>query len=122
LALIFSEDRVQWHRAWAEMTRWLEEFKLKHVEMRQCIAYFYHMHTVWSSLASKSTNLGYQGFAGQQAEIYLGLHDNAELLFLKNGEPRLIAISETNLVKTVQDFRDQELAWLKQLACGGKSV
>ena len=58
-----AEDRVQWHRALAEMMRWLEEYEIKHVEFDRCIKAYSTMSSVWMELADKHSHTGYRAFA-----------------------------------------------------------
>jgi hypothetical protein len=111
-----TEDRVQWHRAWAEMQRWLEEFELKHIEMRRCIESYQTMSLTWTTLATKSTLPGPAAFARRQAEIYNRLHSDALSLFMNKGEPCFVNTPQFGLVKAILNFREQELGWLTQLA------
>ena len=74
------------------------------------------MHTIWASLAAKSTGPGHAGFAREQSAKYLQLHDDTESRFSAKGEPRLVKITELTLVQTVREFRKQELGWLEELA------
>lgn len=98
------------------MTRWLEQFEIKHVEMMRCIKSFYHLHAVWASMAAKSSQLGHAAFARQQASMFLDLHDNAKDLFAEKGEPRFVSMNDSTVVQTVRAFRNQELGWLYELA------
>jgi hypothetical protein len=107
---------VQWHRAQAEMERWLEEFEMKHVELMRCIQFFNHMHSSWASAATKASNPHYSAFANRQSMIYTALHDDAQTWFTRIAAPHFSKLSEDNLVHTVRDFRKQELGWLTKLA------
>jgi hypothetical protein len=65
LTASYLEDRVQWHRAWAEMLRWLEEFEMKHVESIRSINSFETLMLTWDKLAAKEyrqVNIFYRAF------------------------------------------------------------
>jgi hypothetical protein len=115
------EDQVQWHRAWAEMMRWLEEFELKHVEFVRCITGFDAMMSAWSAVATKETREGYAAFARSRSDIYRRLRDQAEDLFQKNAEPHLLEFRE-NLIKGIQTLRERELGWLWKMAGTQKEI
>jgi hypothetical protein len=111
-----TEDQVQWHRAWAEMQRWLEEFELKHVELKQCVKSFWTIHVIWSSVAAKATLPGEAAFARWQSAMYLDLHNDAKQWLIEKGLNRFVDVSESEFIQAVRDFREQELGWLNNLA------
>jgi len=111
-----AEDRVQWHRAWAEMQRWMEEFEMKHAEFIRCIETFRTMQQAWGTVAKRCTHPGYAAFARRQSDMYLTLREDAESLFKLKGEPRFSGISDIkSLIPVVRQFRESELAWLNAL-------
>jgi hypothetical protein len=114
-----TENRVQWHRAWAEMMRWLEEYELKHVEFQRCIESFRKMHTIWDSLAEKSSDPGYAAFARHRSCIYHDLKREAETLFIAKGNKAFQKFKPEDqeaMLRAVIQFRAQELDWLRELA------
>jgi hypothetical protein len=119
LLTLSKEDRVQWHRAWADMMRWLEEFELKHIELIRCIRSFNKMHSVWEVMSKTVQKPGHAAFARRQSTIYVDLRNDAEKLFREKGEARFVSLGlhdDSHLVDAVRQFRDAELSWLKQLA------
>ena len=105
------EDRIQWHRAYADMMRWLEEFELKHMEFIRCIKSFDAMATAWDAVSAKHSNVtststkkGYDTFAHRQANTYRRLHDEAERLFKTNAESSLYN-SRDDLIAAIQSLR-----------------
>jgi hypothetical protein len=107
-------DRVQWHRAWADMLRWLEEFELKHAEFVRCILSFEAMVSAWTSLSQEDERPHYAAFARRQACIFRKLLDDARELYTERGNPTLTSGKGT-LVEAVRAFRNDELAWLSGL-------
>lgn len=107
---------MQWHRTRAQMERWLEEFELKHVEFMRCIKYFHTFSAIWNSLASNSSMPGMAAFSRRQSSLYWNLHSSAKEWFSKSAEPRFLAITEENLIRTILSFRQQELGWLTKYA------
>jgi hypothetical protein len=93
----------------------MEEFELKHAEMTRCIRTFQTMRDVWEGLASRSTKPGYGSFARQQADIYSQLAKDAEELFELHGE-KCFVHPETTLIQAVIVFRNDELAWFREVA------
>ena len=112
-----AADQVQWHRSWAEMLRWLEEFELKHIEFFQCIQTFQKLHLVFAESAKCEDRKGYATFARRQAAMYQDLQIQAKDLFGRVGEPRLTASDcESAMVVSIQLIRQNELTWLELLA------
>lgn len=120
---------MQWHRAWAETMRWLEEFELKHIEFIRCIGSFNTMHSIWDTMANAATQPGPAAFARRQATVYCNLRDDAKRWFAQKGEQRFVSSiqdghggSATSLVKAVRQFREHELGWLARMAQSGMSL
>jgi len=95
------------------MTRWMEEFELKHVEMMRCIKSFSHICEVWKTLAHTSKNGGHAAYARRQSAIYFELHENAKALLAANGYENLRDMEESTLVEIIQRFRKEEMDWLR---------
>jgi hypothetical protein len=112
---LMIDDRVQWHRSWAEMTRWLEEFELKHVELMRCAKSFESMRSAWSTLAAKESRSGYSAFARQQAHIYAQLYEDAAGMYARKAEPHF-QVSDHEIPKAMLAFREKELDWLLKMA------
>jgi hypothetical protein len=110
------DDRVQWHRSWAEMMRWLEELELKHIEVMRCTKSFETMKSAWITLAKEESRPRYAAFAREQAHIYAQLHEDAARMYAKKAEPRL-QVPEANILKAILTFRENELEWLVKMAC-----
>jgi hypothetical protein len=97
------------------MHRWLEEFELKHTEFKRSIRAFHTMHTVWDTMASKSTLPGHAAFARRQSTIYLDLHNDAKSWFAEAGVPRFVNAADSDFVQELLSFREEELGWLNKL-------
>jgi len=98
------------------MQRWLEEFELKHVELRRTVQSFAVMSRVWAGIAAKAPSPGAAAFARKQASMYDDLHSDADVLLKEKGEKRFVNVADSDFVQAVQDFREQELGWLTELA------
>jgi hypothetical protein len=102
------------------MSRWLEEFELKHIEFIRCIRSFQTMHFAWAAMASKAVGAGRTAFARRQSTMYLDLHNEAKDWFARKGETRFVNLANyydtTSFVDAVRQFRERELGWLIALA------
>jgi hypothetical protein len=112
---MYIEDRVQWHRSWAEMLRWMEEFELKHAEFLKSINSFQAMSTAWSTLANAEGNPARAAFARYRSNTYTILRDHAVSLFTKTAEARFVDPEGGSIVAAIRTFRKTELAWLREL-------
>jgi len=112
---LLAEDRVQWHRAHADMFRWLEQFELKHIEFSRCIKSFDYASSAWLAASKQTARPGYSAFAKRQSRLFTSLRDDATAKFAKYGFPGLGGLSGAALVKSLGAFREKELAWLKEL-------
>jgi hypothetical protein len=111
------DDRVQWHRAWAETMRWLEEYELKHMEFIRCIKSFETMRALWGTMAKHHAKPGYAAFARRQASTYKDLRDDAISRFKHVGNPNLLARGDTSsFVQAVLGLREKHLSWLTAAA------
>jgi hypothetical protein len=110
-----AEDRVQWHRAWAEMLRWMEEFELKHTEFLKSINSFQTMSTAWDTLANAEEDPARAAFARHRSNAYVTLHDHAVNLFTRTAEARFVDPDGGSIVEALRTFRKTELAWLQEL-------
>jgi hypothetical protein len=98
------------------MHRWLEDFELKHIELRRCIKAFQTTHLAWDAMATKSTVPGHAAFARRQSAVYLALYEDAKSWFMEKGHPQFVTVSDSDFIQSVIDFRQQELGWLNKLA------
>jgi hypothetical protein len=110
------DDRVQWHRALAEMLRWMEEFEMKHVEFSRTIRSFLTMTETWTSLAKAAQDEGMAAFARHQAGIYRELYDDSVSIFRQTADPRFVEPDGGDLLDAIKAFREGELSWLRKLA------
>jgi hypothetical protein len=96
--------------------RWMEEFELKHMEFVRCIRSFAYTSQAWETLSdSEDIRPGYPEFARRQSNFYRELYADASLLFEKYGEERFVR-PKASLIDAIQDFREQELSWFRELA------
>jgi hypothetical protein len=115
LTLLPLEDRVQWHRAWADMLRWLEEFELKHVEFIRCIRSFRSHQDAWAAAAASSPRAGQAAFARRQSATYRRLKEEAEYYFKKAGTKELREPNEVSaIIEAVVKYREKHLGWFRQ--------
>jgi hypothetical protein len=99
----------------------MEEFELKHAEFARCIRSFDYTSRSWETLAGTGdARPGYAEFARRQANHYRELCTGAQSLFEKHGEERFVH-PKTTLVDAVQDFREQELSWFKDITLSSSS-
>jgi len=96
--------------------RWLEEYEMKHVELRRCIKSFHKMHSAWESIANNCGNLGHSAFSRRQSELYCLLHDDAVDRFKRVGYSPFVTCNDSELVSEVYRFRNHELGWLNIMA------
>ncbi|KAJ7632060.1 hypothetical protein B0H17DRAFT_1217613 [Mycena rosella] len=116
-----ESDRVQWFRAEAEMYRWLEQYKRKHVELMRVIARFRRDSEVWGKRADREEGLsggvnGSASFARMQAAMYQRLQHNAEVIFKSpdSGAHHDWVSSTTfdELVTKIDAWRDVVFKWM----------
>jgi hypothetical protein len=110
-----TEDRVQWHRAWAEMMRWLEEFELKHAEFAKTINSFRTMANTWNTLADTEDDDARAAFARHRSNTFLILHDHAVAVFSKTADSQFVNPKGGDLIAAIRMFRETELGWFRQL-------
>lgn len=116
--MICEEDRVQWHRALAEMMRWLEEIEVKQIEFLRCTRYFDYLRQIWESIAGGERRPGYAAYARKQQATYSSLYNDALYRCRKVVDPKIVGSQNgTQLVAAVNDHRSNELEWFFS-ACG----
>jgi hypothetical protein len=98
------------------MTRWLEEFEMKHAEFDRCIKTFNTMSSAWKAIAKDHSKSGYRAFARRQSTMFETLRNTADDTFKKFGAKLFINKSGPALVDTLAKFHEEELSWLKELA------
>ena len=113
--MIPTEDRVQWHRAWAETLRWLEEFEVKHLEFIRCIRYFDSMSDIWNTLARNEPRSGYRAFAYRQTSTFKDLKKDADTRFRAVGYGPFVRDDGRGFIKAVEELRVSELSWLTEM-------
>ena len=118
MPICIIEDRVQWHRSWAEALRWLEQFELKHIEFTRCIKYFDHFSKIWSAISSTEPKLGHRAFANKQATMFYDMKTAANTRFLRVGYKDFVGIDGADFIAAVEKFREEEFLWLTSLAEG----
>lgn len=112
---LFTEDRVQWFRSWAETLRWMEELELKHAELRRTIKSFETMSRVWNGISAQQSSPGAAAFTKKQSIMYDNLRKEAET-WKSKGVEQLVNASDGDFVQAVLDFRKREMGWLEDFA------
>ncbi|KAJ6615202.1 hypothetical protein B0H10DRAFT_2258038 [Mycena sp. CBHHK59/15] len=118
-----ESDRVQWHRAEAEMYRWLEQYERKHAEGFRVIERFRRDSVVWAGLADREeARNGVNGattFARMQVAMYSRLEHNAKVIFksatLGAHHDWVSATSFDELVTKIDRWRDVVLKWMDEM-------
>ncbi|KAJ7450135.1 hypothetical protein FB451DRAFT_1410483 [Mycena latifolia] len=119
-----ESDRVQWFRTEAEMYRWLEQYKRKHVELMRVIERFRCDGMVWVGLADweEERSGGRNGavtFAHMQAAMYKRLEHNARVVFkgAESGAHRdwVSAMTFDELVTKIDGWRDAVFKWMDDM-------
>ncbi|KAJ6551103.1 hypothetical protein B0H10DRAFT_1968575 [Mycena sp. CBHHK59/15] len=122
-----ESDRVQWHRAEAEMYRWLEQYERKHVEGFRVIERFRRDSVVWAGLADcEEARNGINGattFARMQVAMYSRLEHNAKVIFksaaLGVHHDWVSATSFDELVTKIDGWRDVVFKWMDEMGLQG---
>lgn len=119
-------DRVQWFRAEAEATRWLEQYELKHVEFIRCRDAHTFAGQSWLHVAqpgsSESRSPGFYAYARRQAAMHKQLAQVANKKYRqalkKCGDGSLGAVPGVSdgrtLLSAVQEFRVQVFKWMSE--------
>ncbi|KAJ6623198.1 hypothetical protein B0H10DRAFT_1944174 [Mycena sp. CBHHK59/15] len=118
-----ESDRVQWHRAEAEMYRWLEQYERKHAEGFRVIERFRRDSVVWAGLADREeARNGVNGattFARMQVAMYSRLEHNAKVIFksaaLGAHHDWVSATSFDELVTKIDGWRDVVFKWMDEM-------
>ncbi|KAJ7020500.1 hypothetical protein C8F04DRAFT_1274964 [Mycena alexandri] len=115
-----ESDQVQWFRAEAEMSRWLEQYERKHAELMRVIARYHRDGEVWRGLADREEALkgmnGATTFARMQAAMHRRLELNATTIFKSADSGAhhdwVAATSFDNLVERIDGWWDEVFKWM----------
>ncbi|KAJ7623079.1 hypothetical protein DFH06DRAFT_759654 [Mycena polygramma] len=118
-----ESDQVQWHRAEAEMYRWLEQYERKHAELFRVIERFCRDSAVWTGQGDreeKENGLnGAVAFARMQAAMYKRLEHNAKAINKSKDSGAhhdwVTATSFDDLVDKIDGWRDVVFKWMDDM-------
>ncbi|KAK1229041.1 hypothetical protein PQX77_007911 [Marasmius sp. AFHP31] len=101
-------DHISWTRQQANIYRWMEGFERKHAEFHCIILYFKKMETTWETVAGdpESPTVAIKKINGDP-EVH-------SLKFQEVCYPPFFDLA-TPLATRVEDFRNKQLEWMKEL-------
>ncbi|KAK7033985.1 hypothetical protein VNI00_012612, partial [Paramarasmius palmivorus] len=109
-------DRVQWMCAEAEMYRWMEQLKIKHVEFERTIAHFKKMEEVWVLMAVWGATPGYSAHAFRQGTFFRNLATQALSRYHSVCHPAFAhQDKDMILADKVQEWRNEQLKWMDDM-------